>query len=125
MRIHYGTLHDCLVLAGRVCWNCTGSINQALFRSVEELGELPHLELMPWDMIEALVSYAQFVLALIGVVLAIAFASSAAAIGLVLVLVASGALPLVAALALVLGANVGSTVTALLTALSGGSVVGR
>jgi len=60
---------------------------------------------------------APFVLALIGVVLAIAFASSAAAIGLVLV--ASGALPLV------LGANVGSTVTALLTALSGGSVVGR
>ena len=68
---------------------------------------------------------APFVLALIGVVPAIAFASSAAAIGLVLVLVASGALPLVAALALMLGANVGSTATALLTALSGGSVVGR
>ena len=62
MKIHYGTLHDCLVLAGRVCWNCTGSINQALFQSVAELGELPHLELMPWDMIEALVSYAPSIL---------------------------------------------------------------
>ena len=68
---------------------------------------------------------APVVLALIGVALAIIFASSAAAIGLVLVLAANGALPLMAALALLLGANVGSTVTALLTALSGGSVAGR
>lgn len=68
---------------------------------------------------------APFVLALMGMVLAIAFASSAAAIGLVVVLAANGALPVVAALALILGANVGSTMTALLTALSGGSVVGR
>ncbi len=68
---------------------------------------------------------APFVLALMGMVLAIVFASSAAAIGLVLVLAANGALPLVAALALMLGANVGSTVTALLTALSGGSVAGK
>ncbi len=58
MKIHYGTLHDCLVLAGRVCWSCTGSIDQALFRSVTELGKLSYLELMPWDMIEALLSYA-------------------------------------------------------------------
>ncbi len=68
---------------------------------------------------------APLVLALIGVVLAITFASSAAAIGVVLVLVANGALPLVAALALMLGANVGSTVTALLTALGRGSDAGR
>lgn len=68
---------------------------------------------------------APMVLALLGVVLAVIFASSAAAIALVLVLAASGALPPVAALALLLGANVGSTMTALVTALSGGSVVGR
>jgi phosphate:Na+ symporter len=68
---------------------------------------------------------APFVLALIGTVLAMVFASSAATIGLVLVLAANSTLPLVAALALMLGANVGSTVTALVTALSGGSVVGR
>ncbi len=68
---------------------------------------------------------APFVLALIGMALAMAFFSSAAAIGLVLVLAANGTLPLVAALALMLGANVGSTVPALLTALSGGSVAGR
>ncbi len=58
MKIHYGTLHDCLVLAGRVCRDCIGSINQTLFRSVAELGKLSHLEFMPWDMIQALVSYA-------------------------------------------------------------------
>ncbi len=68
---------------------------------------------------------APFVLALMGMALAVAFASSAAAIGLVLVLAANGTLPLTAALALMLGANVGSTVTALLAALSGGSVAGR
>jgi phosphate:Na+ symporter len=65
------------------------------------------------------------VLALVGLVLAIVFASSAAAIGLVLVLAANGTLPLIAALALLLGANVGSTVTAWLPALSGSSIVGR
>jgi len=70
-------------------------------------------------------SGAPFVLALLGVILAMAFASSAAAIGLVLVLAASGALPLVAALALLLGANVGSTMASLLTAMSGGTAVGR
>ncbi len=58
MKIHYGTLHDCLVLAGRVCWNCTGSINQALFRSIAELGKLSYLESMPWGMIEELLSHA-------------------------------------------------------------------
>ncbi len=68
---------------------------------------------------------APVVLALVGLVLAMVFASSAAAIGLVLILAANGTLPIVAALALLLGANVGSTVTALLSALSGGSLVGR
>ncbi len=68
---------------------------------------------------------APVVLALVGVVLAMVFASSAAAIGLVLVLVANGTLPLVAALALLLGANVDSTVIALLAALVGSSQVGQ
>ena len=68
---------------------------------------------------------APIVLALVGLILAMVFASSAAAIGLVVVLAANGTLPVVAALALLMGANVGSTFTALLTALSGGSIVGR
>lgn len=65
------------------------------------------------------------VLALIGMTITMAFASSLASIGLVIVLASAGALPLSAALALMLGANVGSTVTAMLTALSHGSVAGR
>ncbi|MBX5450502.1 MAG: Na/Pi cotransporter family protein, partial [Thermogemmatispora sp.] len=68
---------------------------------------------------------APLVLALLGLLLALAFASSAAAIGLVLVLTASGALSVFAALALLFGANIGSTLTALLTALSRQSVTGR
>ncbi len=68
---------------------------------------------------------APLVLVIMGAALAMVFASSAAAIGLVLVLAANGTLPLVAALALTLGANVGSTITALLTALSGGTIAGR
>src|SRR2546421_2843177 len=76
------------------------------------------------EMIRTL-SGAPFVLALLGVILAMAFASSAAAIGLVLILAANGTLPLVAALALLLGANVGSTMASLLTAMSGGTAVGR
>jgi phosphate:Na+ symporter len=73
----------------------------------------------------AALSGAPLVLALLGAVLAMAFASSAAAVGLILVLAAGGALPLEAALALLLGANVGSATTALLTALGGSSVDGR
>jgi phosphate:Na+ symporter len=65
------------------------------------------------------------VLMLIGMLLTMVFASSVAGIGLVLVLVANGALPLTAALALMLGSNVGSTVTAMLTAFSSGSIAGR
>jgi phosphate:Na+ symporter len=65
------------------------------------------------------------VLALIGAVLTMVFASSVAGIGLVIVLASNGSLPLVAALALILGSNVGSTVTALLSSLSKGSVSGR
>ncbi|GER83178.1 Na/Pi cotransporter II-like protein [Thermogemmatispora aurantia] len=68
---------------------------------------------------------APLVLALLGLLLALAFASSAAAIGLVLVLTASGALSVFAALALLFGANIGSTLTALLTAISRPSVTGR
>jgi phosphate:Na+ symporter len=73
---------------------------------------------------EALVK-APIVLALIGAGLTMAFASSVAGVGLVIVLAASGALPLVAALALLFGCNVGTTITALLTALSSGSLAGR
>ena len=65
------------------------------------------------------------VLMLVGVALAMIFTSSAATIGLVLALAANGTLSPLPALAIMLGANVGSTVTALLTAVSGGSVVGR
>src|SRR5438270_2005105 len=76
------------------------------------------------EVLSALAS-APVVLVLVGLVLAMVFASSAAAIGLVLVLAANGTLPLVAAFALLLGANVGSTVTAGLSALGGGSLVGQ
>lgn len=73
---------------------------------------------------EALVR-APIVLALIGAGLTMAFASSVAGVGMVIVLSASGALPLVAALALLFGCNAGTTITALLTALSSGSLAGR
>lgn len=68
---------------------------------------------------------APIVLALIGAILSIAFTSSAASIGLVIVLAGNGALPPIAALAIMLGTNVGNTFTALLSALSGSSRVGR
>jgi phosphate:Na+ symporter len=70
-------------------------------------------------------SQAPLVLALLGLLLALVFASSAAAIGLVLALTANGALPPMAALALLFGANIGSTLTALLMALSQPSITGR
>lgn len=76
------------------------------------------------EFVTALVG-APLVLALLGAVLAMVFASSAAAVGLILVLAAGGTLPLEAALALLLGANVGSAMPALLTALGGSSVDGR
>lgn len=76
------------------------------------------------EMLQAL-SKAPIVLALVGVVFAMVLASSAAAIGLLLVLAANGTLHPAAALALLLGANVGTTVTALLAALAGNSRVGR
>jgi phosphate:Na+ symporter len=65
------------------------------------------------------------VLALIGAVLTMIFASSIAGIGLVIILASNGSLPLAAALALILGSNVGSTITALLASLSKGSISGR
>lgn len=68
---------------------------------------------------------APVVLALIGMILTMVFASSVAGIGLVIVLVVNGALTLPVALALLLGSNVGSTVTAMLTAFSSGSLAGR
>lgn len=68
---------------------------------------------------------APVVLAVIGMILTMAFASSVAGIGLVIVLVANRALTLPAALAFLLGSNVGSTVTAMLTAFSSGSLAGR
>lgn len=68
---------------------------------------------------------APLILALIGMVLTMVFASSVAGVGLVVVLAANKALPLEAALALMLGANVGSTMTAMLTALSSASIAGK
>jgi phosphate:Na+ symporter len=68
---------------------------------------------------------APLVLLLIGAVLAMVLSSSAASIGLILTLAATGALPVVAALALMLGANVGTTLTALLSSLQEGTLAGR
>lgn len=65
------------------------------------------------------------VLLLLGVLLAAIFVSSIAAIGIVMVLAASGALPLSAALAVTLGANIGTTLTPLLSALNQGNIAGR
>ncbi|QBD83591.1 Na/Pi cotransporter family protein [Ktedonosporobacter rubrisoli] len=74
--------------------------------------------------IKALVS-APLILGLLGIALAVAFTSSAASIGLVIVLASTGTLPARAALTLMLGANVGTTLIALFTALGQGSLVGR
>lgn len=68
---------------------------------------------------------APIVLLLIGAVLAVTLSSSAASIGLILSLAATGALPTLAALALMLGANVGTTLTALLSSLHEGTLAGR
>lgn len=65
------------------------------------------------------------VLLLLGSVLAAVFVSSIAAIGIVMVLASSGALPLTAAIAVTLGANIGTTLTPLLTAINQGNIIGR
>ncbi|XGB40621.1 MAG: Na/Pi cotransporter family protein [Cyanobacteria bacterium LVE1205-1] len=65
------------------------------------------------------------VLLLLGVLLAAVFVSSIAAIGIVIVLASGGALPLTAALAVMLGANIGTTITPLLTALNQRNIAGR
>ncbi|WP_138502461.1 Na/Pi cotransporter family protein [Nostoc sp. PA-18-2419] len=70
-------------------------------------------------------SQSPLVLVLLGILLAAAFVSSIAAIGIVMALAGGGALPLEAALAVMLGANIGTTLMPLLTALNRGSVVGR
>ncbi|MBD2610887.1 Na/Pi cotransporter family protein [Nostoc punctiforme FACHB-252] len=76
------------------------------------------------EIMEAL-SQSPLVLVLLGILLAAAFVSSIAAIGIVMALAGGGALPLEAALAVMLGANIGTTLMPLLTALNRGSVVGR
>lgn len=65
------------------------------------------------------------VLVLLGMLLAAVFVSSIAAIGIVIVLASGGALPLTAALAVMLGANIGTTITPLLTALGQTNRAGR
>ncbi|MBD1909871.1 MULTISPECIES: Na/Pi cotransporter family protein [unclassified Leptolyngbya] len=65
------------------------------------------------------------VLLLLGILLAAVFVSSIAAISIVIVLTAGGALPLTGALAVILGANIGTTLTPLLSALSQSNVAGR
>ncbi|MEH1768606.1 Na/Pi cotransporter family protein [Nostoc sp.] len=76
------------------------------------------------DIMHAL-SQSPLVLVLLGILLAAAFVSSIAAIGIVMALAGGGALPLEAALAVMLGANIGTTLMPLLTALNRGSIVGR
>jgi phosphate:Na+ symporter len=68
---------------------------------------------------------APLVLVVMGTGLAILLNSSIASIGLVLTLAAKGALPPIAALALMLGANVGTTMLSLLSSLSQGTLNGR
>ncbi|MEI1376774.1 Na/Pi cotransporter family protein [Nostoc sp. UHCC 0926] len=70
-------------------------------------------------------SQSPLVLILLGVLLAAVFVSSIAVIGIVMVLAGAHALPLEAALAVTLGANIGTTLMPLLTALNRGSVVAR
>jgi len=70
-------------------------------------------------------SQSPLVLVLLGILLAAAFVSSIAAIGIVMALAQGGALLLEAALAVTLGANIGTTLMPLLTALNRGSVVAR
>ncbi|TMC22898.1 MAG: Na/Pi cotransporter family protein [Chloroflexi bacterium] len=65
------------------------------------------------------------VLVLIGALLAVVLNSSAASIGLVLTLAENKALPTSAALALTLGANVGTTLLPLLASLNKGMLAGR
>lgn len=65
------------------------------------------------------------VLLILGAVLATVFVSSVAAIGIVMVFAAGGALPLTAALAVTLGANIGTTLAPLLSALNQGNIAGR
>lgn len=65
------------------------------------------------------------VLLLLGMLLSAIFVSSIAAIGIVMVLASSGALPLTAALAVTLGANLGTTFTPLLAAFQQGNIAGR
>ncbi|GHO61652.1 hypothetical protein KSC_005440 [Ktedonobacter sp. SOSP1-52] len=66
-----------------------------------------------------------FVLLLLGTALAIVLNSSTATIGLVLALSAQHTLSLVPALALMLGANIGTTLPALLASVSGNAYIGQ
>jgi phosphate:Na+ symporter len=77
------------------------------------------------DAIMQTLARSPLLLVLLGALLATVFVSSIAAIGIVLILAGGGALPLTAALAVMLGANIGTTLTPLLAALNRGSVVGR
>lgn len=71
------------------------------------------------------ISQSPLVLVLVGVLLSGVFVSSIAAIGIILALAAGGAVPVAAALAVMLGANLGTTITPLLTALNQESAIGR
>lgn len=65
------------------------------------------------------------VLLLLGTLLAAVFVSSITAISIVMGLAAGGALPLTAALAVTLGANIGTTLTPLLSAFNQSNIAGR
>jgi phosphate:Na+ symporter len=65
------------------------------------------------------------VLALLGVIVSMAFASSLVSISLVMLLASNGAISLTAAMAMLLGSNVGSAISVLLSALMSQSLAGR
>src|SRR6266516_226821 len=56
--LHYGTVHDCLVIAGNQYQNGLIKINQAIVQSFKEINQLEQTDLMPWRMIEVLLSCA-------------------------------------------------------------------
>lgn len=56
--LHYGTLHDCLVVAGNEYRNCLIKVNQDMLQSLATIDQLHQTDLMPWKMIEVLVSFA-------------------------------------------------------------------
>jgi|SRR5947209_15587919 len=53
--LHYGTLHDCLLVAGNIYRQCSIKVNQDIFPALAEANELQQADVAPWKMIEVLV----------------------------------------------------------------------